>query len=246
MKIHSRRTRLRQLGLAGLIAILAACAAPVAKKAERTGVSIHALNYSAREVATIGVEAPDKPGGGGGGDALNPYSAGGTICCFSVPSTWNPEFKVVVRYQLYPEKEYRKALVGVPPYPDGKAGNIWLIVHEDESAEAVVSVYGPSRPEWPGKIKGYPVPSREYRLTIWEREVKRTQADLEDSKKSLAEFSSETAKEYWEFQTERREKELQRFSGYSDPAYTEYLKDRDKKSIDFYSKRLDFLLRNKP
>jgi hypothetical protein len=169
-----------------LITTLAACATPAEKKDDRYGVSIHALNYSAREVAYIAVEEPGHPERGGGGESVNPYGGGGgTICCFSVPAKWSPEFKVVVVYQFYPEKTYRRSEVGVPPYPNGKAGDIWLVVHPDESVEAVVSDFGPSLVEWPGSIKGYPVPSREYRLKLWSEKLGREQADLAAMKKAL-------------------------------------------------------------
>ncbi|HJV53128.1 MAG TPA: DUF3304 domain-containing protein [Noviherbaspirillum sp.] len=158
--------------------LLAACASPKTKTEERSGATVRSLNYSAKEIFSISVERPGEPNSGAGGDALNPYSSGGMICCFGVPSVWRPDLKVVVKYKFYPETEYRKALVSIPPYPDGKASQIWLIVHEDESAEAVVSHYGPSRDEWPGKVKGYPVPSREYRLKLWEEKMQQEKAEL--------------------------------------------------------------------
>lgn len=169
-----------RLALLIVAASVAACAAPSKTKPEDglTGVSIQSLNYSAKEIEIIGVEQPGNPRNDGGGDALNPYSSGGTICCFAVPSKWHPDLKVIVEYKFYGEKEYRRSLVNVPPYPEGKVGSIWLMVHEDESAEAVVSHYGPTRPEWPGKVKGYPVPSREYRLILWVERVRREKAEL--------------------------------------------------------------------
>lgn len=173
------------LATVSLFAILTACASVEPKTNGASGVSVRALNYSAREVSMIGVIAPGNPKNEGGGDALNPYGAGGAICCFSIPHQWHPDLKVIVEYQFYPEEQYRKALVSVPPYPDGKPGDIWLIVHADESAEAVVSNYGPSRPEWPGKIKGYPVPSREYRLKLWERKLRQEKTELAAMKKAV-------------------------------------------------------------
>jgi hypothetical protein len=178
MKTRINFDLLRCAVLITVALILTACAAPFQKKEERVGVSIYSLNYSAREVAYIAVEEPGDPNGGGGGDALNPYSEGGSICCFSIPQKWRPDLKVVVVYQLYPDKEYHRSLVSIPPYPNDKAGSIWLIVHQDESVEAVVSKYGPSRPEWPGKIKGYPVPSKEYRKKLWAEKLKREKAEL--------------------------------------------------------------------
>ncbi|WP_230505627.1 DUF3304 domain-containing protein [Janthinobacterium sp. FW305-128] len=153
--------------------LLAACLPGVAMAA-----SIQALNYSSREVNYIAVENPGNTNSGGGGDAIDPYGQGGTICCFSVPEKWHADLKVVVVYQLSPDPTFHRETVSVPPYPDGKAGDIWLIVYEDGSVGVVVSHYGPSRPEWPGKIKGYPVPTKEYRDERRRQKLKREKATL--------------------------------------------------------------------
>ena len=153
--------------------LLAACLPGVAMAA-----SIQALNYSSREVDYIAVENPGNTNSGGGGDSIRPYGQGGSICCFSVPEKWHADLKVVVVYQLSPDPTFHRETVSIPPYPDGKGGDIWLIVYEDGSVGAVVSLYGPSRPEWPGKIKGYPVPTKEYRDERRRQKLKREKATL--------------------------------------------------------------------
>ena len=153
--------------------LLAVCLPGVAMAA-----SIQALNYSSREVNYIAVENPGNTNSGGGGDSIRPYGQGGSICCFTVPEKWHADLKVVVVYQLSPDPTFHRETVSVPQYPDGKAGDIWLIVYEDGSVGAVVSLYGPSRPEWPGKIKGYPVPTKEYRDERRKQKLKREKASL--------------------------------------------------------------------
>ncbi|WP_425253710.1 DUF3304 domain-containing protein [Janthinobacterium sp. NFX145] len=153
--------------------LLAVCLPGVAMAA-----SIQALNYSSREVDYIAVENPGNTNSGGGGDSIRPYGQGGSICCFTVPEKWHADLKVVVVYQLSPDPTFHRETVSVPQYPDGKAGDIWLIVYEDGSVGAVVSHYGPSRPEWPGKIKGYPVPTKEYRDERRKQKLKREKASL--------------------------------------------------------------------
>ncbi|WFR78665.1 DUF3304 domain-containing protein [Janthinobacterium rivuli] len=153
--------------------LLAICLPGVAMAA-----SIQALNYSSREVDYIAVENPGNTNSGGGGDSIRPYGQGGSICCFTVPEKWHADLKVVVVYQLSPDPTFHRETVSVPQYPDGKAGDIWLIVYEDGSVGAVVSLYGPSRPEWPGKIKGYPVPTKEYRDERRKQKLKREKASL--------------------------------------------------------------------
>lgn len=160
--------------------LLAACLPGVAMAA-----SIQALNYSSREVDYIAVENPGNTNSGGGGDSIRPYGQGGSICCFSVPEKWHADLKVVVVYQLSPDPTFHRETVSVPPYPDGKSGDIWLIVYEDGSVGAVVSLYGPSRPEWPGKIKGYPVPTKEYRDERRKDKLKRERNTLDFLEKRL-------------------------------------------------------------
>ncbi|WP_193317642.1 DUF3304 domain-containing protein [Janthinobacterium violaceinigrum] len=160
--------------------LLAVCLPGVAMAA-----SIQALNYSAREVDYIAVENPGNTNSGGGGDSIRPYGQGGSICCFSVPEKWHADLKVVVVYQLSPDPTFHRETVSIPPYPDGKGGDIWLIVYEDGSVGAVASLYGPSRPEWPGKIKGYPVPTKEYRDERRKDKLKREKNTLDFLEKRL-------------------------------------------------------------
>ena len=168
------------------ITFMTACIPPAeASKEDRVGAGVKAINYSGKEIEFIAVERPGEPDSGGGGESLNPYSSGGTVCCFGIPIKWHPELKVLIKFRFYSEQETRRHLVSVPPYAAGEAGDIWLIVYEDESVEAVVSDYLPTRPEWPGKIKGYPVASREYRLKRWEEKLERDKASLDGMEKAL-------------------------------------------------------------
>jgi hypothetical protein len=172
MKTH-KRSFLSSLTTTGIALVLATCAAAA------HAVGIRTLNYTARDLNYIAVEEPGNPNNGGGGDGATPYSSGGHVCCFGIPDQWHPGLKVLVIYQLEPErKEYRRVLVDVPPYAGGKKGDIWLTVHADESVEAVVSNFGPSRPEWPGRVKGYPEPTREYRLKRWEIKLAREKREV--------------------------------------------------------------------
>ncbi|WP_444844461.1 DUF3304 domain-containing protein [Duganella caerulea] len=147
--------------LAGVSALLAGCAHAEAAPPKNLGVAVRSINYSGKEVVLMVIDPKDKKNGGGG-DALNPYSAGGTICCFSIPAEWHPGLQVIVKYNLYPDPAWHEQLVDIPPYPEGIAGEIWLAMHEDGRAEAVVSQFGPTRPEWPGRVKGLPIASKAY------------------------------------------------------------------------------------
>ncbi len=170
MKIHTHLYRCFAVTI--LTVVMTACSSLGLHKEEYSGATVIAVNYSGHELSYIAVEDPKNPGNAGGGDALNPYSGGGHICCFGIPDKWRPDLQVIVEYKIWPEKEYRRVLTNVPPYSNNKPGDIWIMVHEDDSVEAVVSNAGPSHPDWPGKIKDWPTPSREYRLKVWERKLR--------------------------------------------------------------------------
>lgn len=156
----------RTLGLAVCMAtLLASCASAQPEKPKLLGASVRSINYSGKEVQLTVVDPLDKSNRSGG-DALNPYGSGGTICCFRIPTEWHQGYQVIVKYSFYPDRTWHEQLVDVPPYAGGIAGDIWLAMHEDGRAEAVVSNFGPTRPEWPGRVKGRPVASKEYTAKV--------------------------------------------------------------------------------
>ena len=141
------------------------------------------LNYSGDNVNIIGVEDPLRPNNEGGGDGFRPYSAGGMICCYSIPAQWHPGIMTRVVFQvggIDGKREFHT--VEIPPYPDGIAGDVWPMRLPDGSAAVVVSTYMPDHPKWNGPIKGYPVPSKEYQKVLWEKEVEKTKHSIENSK----------------------------------------------------------------
>lgn len=148
-------------GVLCVATLLASCASAEPKKPEGLGASIRAINYSSKEVELTVMDPLDKSNRGGG-DALNPYGMGGTICCFRIPAKWHSGYQVIVKYSFYPEETWHEQVVDVPPYAEGIAGDIWLAMHDDGRAEVVVSKFGPTRTEWLGRVKGRPVRSAEY------------------------------------------------------------------------------------
>ncbi|MYM27043.1 DUF3304 domain-containing protein [Duganella sp. CY15W] len=170
---------------AGVMALLASCAFAQPGKPTAFDVGVRSINYSGKEVALIVVDPKDKSNSGGG-NVLNPYSmGGGTICCFSIPSTWKSGYQVLVKYSFYPEKTWNEQLVDVPPYAEGVAGDIWLAMHEDGRAEAVVSNFGPTRPEWPGRVKGRPVATEKYELKVRNEQLNTQKGMLAAMEKAL-------------------------------------------------------------
>src|SRR5476649_850618 len=85
----------------GMSALLAGCAHAQPTPPKNLGVAVRSINYSGKEVMLMVIDPKDKKNGSGG-DALNPYSTGGTICCFSIPAEWHPGLQAIVKDNLYP------------------------------------------------------------------------------------------------------------------------------------------------
>ncbi|WP_043481186.1 DUF3304 domain-containing protein [Janthinobacterium sp. HH01] len=179
---------------AGVSTLLAGCGHAQPAPPKNLGVAVRSINYSGKEVVLMVIDPKDKKNGGGG-DALNPYSTGGTICCYSIPAEWHPGLQAIVKYNLYPDPTWHEQLVDIPPYPEGIAGEIWLAMHEDGRAEAVVSHFDPTRPEWPGRVKGRPVQSVEYALKARAGRLNTQKGILAKLEKGLATEADSWSKE---------------------------------------------------
>ncbi|NGZ85329.1 DUF3304 domain-containing protein [Duganella aceris] len=175
----------------GITALISASAEVHPSERGTVGVSVRAINYSGKEVVLM-VRNPKDKTNSGGGDALNPYGIGGSVCCFGIPAQWHPGYQVVVKYNFYPDEEWHEQLVHVPPYPAGIADDIWLVMREDGEAEAIVSSFGPTRPEWPGRTKGWPVPSRAYAAKVRNDQLATKKGMLQLMERGLADGSVRT------------------------------------------------------
>lgn len=198
-------------------------------------VSLHGVNYSDR-VFSYSVKDPlAKDKNGAGGELIDPFGAGGTMCCVTLPVTWRPGIKLQVDTTYWQNKlpdgtlpEIKEThLIDVPPYADGKAGEIWVVRAADGNVSVVSSDFQPDHPKWPGKMKGWPVPSLEYRRERWkiiyehEEGAVRNALSLLESLKKDPEGEAEEA---WEFAEKNDPKSIKDFSGPQDPRYVSYLR----------------------
>ncbi|TDR73609.1 uncharacterized protein DUF3304 [Paludibacterium purpuratum] len=178
MALLTRFTAARRLLLACCVPLLAACASLHAE--DTIGLGVSNVNYSgtAYDSALAVDPVTDKSGGG---EAAMPYGAGGLMCCYSLPAKWRPGIQVEVRLlkekvgKTYKERAYEqdvwiKQTVEVPPY-QGSPGTLWIVIYPDGQVAVHATNYEPSNPNWPGKIKGWPVPSVEYRRMLWDRKM---------------------------------------------------------------------------
>lgn len=197
-------------------------------------VNIHGVNYKG-DAFSYYVADPARPDSGTSGELIDAFSAGGTTCCFTLPKKWRPGIKVQISTTHWLPKrpddslpEVKKThVVEVPQYADGKPGELWVLRSADEEINLISSDFQPDHERWPGKVKGWPVPSLEYQRKKWEllREHKEdfVQAyvslllDLEQSPQSAA-------KKAWEHAQQYEPSSLIPFSGATDPQYLIALK----------------------
>jgi hypothetical protein len=208
---------------------LVACAKPSLD----VSVSVHGVNYSGQTFSYYFVD-PD-PKSNGVGESIEPFSAGGTTCCFSLPKKWRPGIKVQIHSKHWLPKLPDGSLptveedysVDVPRYPDGKPGELWVLRATDGSLSVISSDFQPDHPKWPGKVKGWPIPSIEYQREIWERLRKHQQDGVEVYLSLLDELEKDPkrrTKAAWEFSQEYDRATLKNFSGPEDPRYAIALK----------------------
>ena len=232
------------LALAVLCApILTACAKPEAPAAAAKAipVPIHGVNYSAQPFSFVVIDPQDTKNYGGG-ETIDSYGAGGTVCCYSLPAKWRPGLTVRIAetYWLPPIADKslpeitKKHEVEIPAYLNGKAGELWVLRGPDGELNVVSSNLQPDHPAWPGKIKGWPIPSVEHQRKRHDVHIVEAQGFvnvftglLDDMNKDPAKM----AKEQWEFSSAREDAKLKPYRGHTDPAYHAMLKKEYEASL---------------
>lgn len=201
-----------------------------------TSVSLHGVNYSGEPFRYFLMDL-DKPQIVGGGEMVEPYGAGGTMCCATLPKKWRPGIKLKVKTVHWLKRREdgelpeikQEHLVEVRPYVDGKPGELWVVRDKDGKIEAISSDYQPDHPKWPGTVKGWPVPSLEYRQERWavlmryEEGGVRTYTNLLDE---LVKDPNTGTREAWEHALESEPDQLKPFTGYDDPKFLAFLRAR--------------------
>lgn len=203
-------------------------------EASTVNVNLHGVNYTI-EPFTYMVMDPVKPDQISGGELIDSFAAGGTTCCATLPREWRPGIKLTVRTTHWLKARPDGSLpeikqvhvVEVPKYVDGKPGELWVLRNADGSVSVVSSDLQPDHAQWPGKVKGWPVPSLEYRLERWEIFRKHEEGGVRlylSLLKQLQKDPGKHAKESWEHTKENYPEDLVGFSGPSDPKYLDSLK----------------------
>ena len=224
--------RFGELGRAFLLLLL--CTPMLAACAKSSvPVSIHGVNYRADDFSYVLVD-PTNPENSGGGELIGAFAAGGTVCCYTLPAKWRPGIKIEIRETHWLPKlpddslpeVTKKHVVDLPPYASGKPGELWVVRASDGSMALVSSDYQPNHINWPGKIKGWPVPTLEYQRERYDLYIKEAQSAVElyvDLLNELKESPIERAREAWAVTEQHGRAELKGYSGPSDSSYISML-----------------------
>lgn len=197
-------------------------------------VSIHGVNYSGDDFSYI-VEDPLDSSNKGGGESIGPYEAGGIMCCYNLPRTWRPGIRIKVQAvhsaRLSPDKAgpdiTETKIVDVPEYVDGKAGELWVVRAADGALSVVSSDFQPNHAKWPGAVKGWPVPSVEYRRQRWGQYMKLAQDALDTANEALEELKTSPHKLVegsWALDQKYQPESVKEFSGPEDVKYVEFVR----------------------
>lgn len=163
---------------------------------QQLGATLTAVNYTDWPFDWVGVARVAEPEKAMAADGVEAFGASGQMCCVSLPAKWQPGMELVVQTQdgtrAKSAKEWGqehipiiKHRVAVPRYDSSDVGTVWVQLLPGGKVELVVSRFDPTHAQWPGKVKGWPVPTVEFRRKIWDRDMKLLTDDLSDFEKAI-------------------------------------------------------------
>jgi hypothetical protein len=232
-----------------LLLPLSACEKPTVR------VNLHGVNYTA-DTFSYAVADPADPDGGGG-ELIDPFAAGGTTCCVTLPKTWRPGIKLQVQTSYWVEKraensikEFKgESVVEVPKYVEGKPGDLWVLREADGKVSIISSDFQPDHPKWPGMVKGWPIPSLEYRRERWELYRKDRQSSVDNYLDLLDELEKSPrmrTEKAWETAAEYDRESILGYEGPKDPRYAAYLRKRYTEGLKGSREQLAEVMRHQP
>lgn len=219
-------------------------------------VSVHGVNYSGASFSYYLVD-PAAQRNDGVGELIGPFAAGGTVCCFSLPKIWRPGIKVQIRATHWLPKLPDGSLpevknvhtVDVPRYVNNTPGELWVMRGADGSMSVISSDFQPDHPKWPGQVKGWPVPSLEYRRERWELVRKHEEGGIKVFSSLLDELEKQPlahARESWKHSMQYEPKRIKNFSGPDDPNYILLLRKDYEEGLARSKKLLERVMEARP
>jgi hypothetical protein len=221
-------------------------------------VNVHGVNYTDRVFSYVVRDPQAKDSSSGaGGELIDPFGAGGTMCCAVLPKVWRPGIRLQVDTTYWLDKQpdgklpeiKQTRVVDVPRYVDGKPGELWVLREADGNVSVVSSDFQPDHPKWPGKVKGWPVPSLEYRRERWKIILDHEEEHVRNALhllKQLKENPKGTAKESWENARRYDPSSIKSYFGPDDPQYVAYLAKDYEKYLEDSRSRVKVIMGEKP
>ncbi|WP_167541123.1 DUF3304 domain-containing protein [Janthinobacterium agaricidamnosum] len=150
VSIGSRLRRLCLLSLSTLAFSACSAVKPVSNDLE---VSVHGVNYTADTFSYV-VRNPADKSDKGTGELIDPFAAGGTVCCYQLPKQWKAGIQINIDITKWLQKKENNKLqevkeqylVEVPRYVNGTPGELWVMRNPDGSIGAISSNYQPNHP----------------------------------------------------------------------------------------------------
>ncbi len=157
---RSRTSRLWLLALIGFVAMLGAGSYGYQhwqkKNAPEDMVApgLRLINYTDDDVygAVRNSRFPEPGQGASYGVGPN-AGGGGLMCCVPIPTKWRPGINMNIHYRFgkWSKGMEKMAVVELPEYPDGEAGELFLLFYSETEFELVSSGYSPRHAKWPGR-----------------------------------------------------------------------------------------------
>ncbi|MBE2167842.1 MULTISPECIES: DUF3304 domain-containing protein [unclassified Cobetia] len=233
----------------GILFSLSACG----QESDTVELNITGADYAGTGIRAFRVKNPDVPDAYGDGGSMAPYGGGGIRCCYQVPKQWHEGLtaEIEVYYplkgkngdEMVEDLKKREAAgnvtetfnVSVPKYQTPAAGTLWVQFMPDKEIKVVVSDLSPDHEDFPGDVKGWPVPSDEYRISLIDRDLKLEKGDLKLFIDSLDEWTNEPSGESlraaWVSYEKHFKDKIKSINGYKDPRFLELLIKESKADI---------------
>ncbi len=186
-----------------LALILSACSH--LGQADELSAPLTSVNYTDWPFDWVGVTKVETPNQTMAADRVSAFSASGLMCCVILPREWRKGMELIVATRdgtraETPEEWSKEKMptiqhrVPVPPYTPQDMGTVWVQLLPGGKVVLVVSRYDPDHPSWPGEVKGWPVPTLEFRRQIWDRDMDLMRKNLEDFESAVQEGGQEAEK----------------------------------------------------
>jgi Protein of unknown function (DUF3304) len=174
-------------------------------QADELSAPLTSVNYTDWPFDWVGVTKVETPNQTMAADRVSAFSASGLMCCVILPREWRKGMELIVATRdgtraETPEEWSKEKMptiqhrVPVPPYTPQDMGTVWVQLLPGGKVVLVVSRYDPDHPSWPGEVKGWPVPTLEFRRQIWDRDMDLMRKNLEDFESAVQEGGQEAEK----------------------------------------------------